>query len=173
MKLNVQQASVLLCTLAFAATQGIATPSDAKKWSKVENTSDKIYILTNTDLSAKTTLGTVWCRAKGDKGNGKAVSVKGDSYSITPGSHDFYFDTTATRIAMHLKFQDSRSNQSIYLHVTNMDPFVTGTELQIAGSPLNKSNLIVDPTGYRNLAGGVLFTIVPPSAKADSSPDED
>ena len=111
--------------------------------------------------------------SKGDKGNGKAVSVKGDSYSITPGSHEFYFDTTATRIAMHLKFQDSRSNQSIYLHVTNMDPFVTGTELQIAGSPLNKSNLIVDPTGYRNLAGGVLFTIVPPSAKADSSPDED
>ena len=71
----------------------------------------------------------------------------------------FYFDTTATRIGMHLNLQGPQNKESIGLHVTNLDPTVTGTEIQVFGSPLNNCNIIIDPTGYRNLEGGTLFTI--------------
>lgn len=156
----------LTCCLALAGIQAQADPSDAKRWSKVENISGKTYIITNTDVSSKSTIGTLWCRKQGVTGNGKKITVKGDSYTLDAGSHEFYFDTTATRIGMHLKLQDSVSNQSINLHVSNLDPTVTGTEIQVSGKPLNTCNLIIDPTGYRNRAGGVLFTLKPVAGAA-------
>ena len=160
--------TLLLCGLALAGTRAQADPSSAKKWSRVENNSGKVYILTNTDATSKTTVGSLWCRKAGEKGNGKRITVKGDSYNVVPGNHEFYFDTTATRFAMHLKLQDASTSQSIGLHVTNMDPMVSGTEIQISASPLNTCNLLLDPTGYRNADGGVLFTLRPFAGTATS-----
>lgn len=163
-----QRATLVLAGLALAATLVQAAPSDPKKWSKVENTSRKTYILTNVDATGKTSVGTLWCKPSGTAGNGTAITKKNDKYDLTPGSHLFYFDTTLTRFGIHLNLQGPQNQESIGLHVTNLDPLVTGTQIKVSGDPVENCNIIIDPTGYRNLEGGTLFTIKSPGRSATS-----
>ncbi|NTV74350.1 MAG: hypothetical protein HGA66_09095 [Holophaga sp.] len=157
------RATLVLAGLVLAASTVHAEPSDANAWSKVENKSKMTYTLTNVDLTGKTSFGTLWCKKADEKGNGTAIKTKGQLYHLTPGSHLFYFETNLlSRFAMHLDLLRPRNKGLIKLHVTNMPAIVTGTEIQVAGAPLSDCNIIIDPTGYRNLKGGTLFTIKDP-----------
>lgn len=142
---------------ALAAAQAHAAPSDPKCWSKVEVDPGTKYILTNDDKVAP--IGTLWCRKKGDTGIPGKVGERGAAYTLESGDYEFYFDTTLKGIAMHLRFQNVATGQSFHIHVTNADPTVKGTEIQVSGKPLSSVPVVIDPSGYRNKDGGTLFKL--------------
>jgi hypothetical protein len=156
-------AGLILCSLALGVGRPLAAQEKDSKtpanWSKVSNNSGRTYVIVNTDLTSKTSIGNLYCRKPGDKGPGKKVAQKGDTYVMGPGDHEWYFDTTGGQFAIHFQLQDEKdSSRNIYLHVTTTDPRCPGTEIQIGGKPLEDTGVIVDTTGYRKKAGGVLFT---------------
>ena len=138
-----------------------AAALDADKWSKVDNRTNLTYSLTVSDtLGAQ---GSLYIRAAGATGDGKELTSKNDTFAMGPGKWEYYFRTNAAgAIGIHLAIQENTSGRTIRLHVTNLDATIPGTELQISSKPLESCNILIDPSGYRNAAGGTLFTFVQP-----------
>jgi len=155
------RAGLVLGCLALASAQAFALPMWKKEWSKVENKTDKDYLMTENDRVRA--VGSVWVRPAGvtDSKKWKKIKDRGTGFTFQAGKkYEVYFDTTGKGIGIHLLFS-ADGVKGTQLHVTNLDPLVTGTEIQVACKPLSACTLKIDPSGYRNLAGGTLLTMVP------------
>lgn len=175
MKLSKLRDVLPLALLIAASTAGHADPSDPNKWSKVVVAPPLSWVISNVDTTTKTSVGTLWIRpvsASGTKGTPTAIRIKGDNAVLAPGNYEFYFDTTWKAFGMHLQVSGPNNKPKIGLHVTNLDPLVSGTEIQVSGDPVNGCPIIVDPTGYRNSMGGTLFTIGTEMDVAGKVPEE-
>lgn len=172
MKITGTRAALLLGGCLLFTGHLAATPSHAEAWCKFENNSGENFTIVNVDATTKTSVGSLWVRRKSAKDNGVNIQMKGESATIAIGSNEVYFDTTASRFAAHYLLQGQTSGRKIYLHVTNCDPLEpAGTQIRVTADPLSSADLTVDFRGYRNKAGGTLFTLstpVPPGSDTDN-----
>ncbi|MGA2081695.1 MAG: hypothetical protein ABSH53_13960 [Holophaga sp.] len=159
---------------------------DANKWSKVENNSGKDYDIFNYDLTDTTSWGGLYIKEQGASGDGTKVIARGKPFTLkNKKKYVFYFNTTLKKFAKHLRFTPTDSKDetgSIYVHVTNITTDLKGFHIDVSTNTLEPSlakllrtsvpmwagNLVVDPTGFRNNKGGVLFNLRAPAAAPDA-----
>jgi hypothetical protein len=177
----IQTALTLAGALMVSSHHYAYAALDDKKWCRVENNTTVDYYIVNSDATSYTTWGTLWIREKGSPPPPKPTIVKsGDPFTLGAGKkYEFYFDTRLKKFAMHLKFKPKDPPKafpypdSYEIHVTNLLPPITikGFVIIISSEPMRSCNLVVDPTGFRNIDGGVLFNIAVPNAAPTSSAD--
>lgn len=175
MTFSVFRAGLTVSALVLGGGSLVASPDHAKYWCKVENNSGRDYTLTINDTAKS--VGSLWIRKAGDKGNGQGPMTKGATYHLAPGQYEFYFDTTLKTLGIHFLLQESRLGAGkqfpIQFHVTNLENPTKGFELQVGGKPMRNCNVVIDPTGFRNLSGGVLITITDPTKLRDRTDTDD
>jgi hypothetical protein len=177
------QTGLILAGAVMVSSQHYAHAAlNDKKWCRVENNSPWDYFISNNDSSQYTSVGKVWIREKGSPTPANPALVKkGDTFLLVAGKkYEFYFDTSfVQKFAMYLHFQpnDAKGSKNFPgnfdIHVTNLPPYsLKGFVIIIDSEPMRACNVAVDPTGFRNIDGGVLFNIKNPKDAADDSDDD-
>lgn len=176
-----------LAIVGLGAAHLSAAP-DETKWSKVDNNSGINYDVYNADLADFTSWGTLYIKEEGSTEAPVKITVGESHYTLVNKHHYlFYFDTTLKKFAKHLAFVPVKSPNAIpiYVHITNVTKQLKGFHIDVyankfdpkgimnSSKKLYQANIIIDPTGFRNIKGGVLFTLRHPVMSPDGKKTTD
>lgn len=141
--------------LGAVCTQGQAL--EPKKWSKINNFSNKDYTFTITDF--KVVVGDIYIKQADVKGDGLKLSSAKDSTILKGGTNYLcYYSTTGKALGLSFTLGDGANTTEINLKRLPIvgDRMVVSPKTNMKNSPLT-----ISLGGFRNLAGPPFITINP------------